>query len=536
MDVHDSHALTRVRARAAAGLLACAILAACGDGAGRDDPSTLVVGQVGDAIGLDPSHETDGISLNVTSQVFDTLVRFRPGSFDVVPGIATSWSASADGRAWTFVLRPGLRFSDGTPLDAAAVKYNFDRWRLREHPAHGEGGYPYYRSQFGGSPGDVAAVLAPNRTTLTLRLRDPLAPLLRDLAMPSFGIGSPAAIARDPAGFGARPVASGPYAVAEWVRGDHITLQANPRWSGPKPAYRTVIVRAIPDQNTSLLSIQKGDISALANPRPEDVRVLADQANVRVYEQPSNALMYVAMNVGKRPFGDVRVLRAVAYAIDIPSIVRGFYGRGTVVAGNWTPPGMLGENPAVAAYPYDPARAKALLASAGLAAGFPTDLYYPTAPRPYMPDPERLAQAIATDLGAVGIDVRLEPLEFGAFLRAVRSGEHAMCLAGWTGDDGDPDDFTYPLLDADSAVPGSAQNLSFWRDARFHALMLAGRRAVGERRRRAAYMQANAMIHDQVPAVAIVHGTVPLVVSRAVAGVIPRPDSILNFERWKPRT
>jgi peptide/nickel transport system substrate-binding protein len=252
-------------------VFAAALVCACaGAPAGRDAP--LIVARVKDAVGLDPSHETDGLSLNITALVLQGLVRFKPGTFEVVPDVAESWTSSRDGRTWTFNLKHGLRFSDGTALDAAAVKFNFDRWRLRSDPYHGNYQYPYYVDQFGGYPGEIVGVSADSPARVTIKLKEPLGPFLRNLAMPSFAIGSPDAIKKDPVAYGLQPVGSGPYTVAEWVKDDHITLQANPYWSGPKPAFTTVVIRDIPDQSTSVLSMQKGDISALTDPRPDDAQ------------------------------------------------------------------------------------------------------------------------------------------------------------------------------------------------------------------------------------------------------------------------
>jgi peptide/nickel transport system substrate-binding protein len=143
--------------------------------------------------------------------------------------------------------------------------------------------------------------------------------------------------------------------VAEWQRDDHITLVANPRFPGPKPAFPTVIVRDIPDQATSVLSIEKGDIDMLTDPRPDDAKALAGQSGLRVAEQPSNNVSYLAMDVEKPPFGDRRVRQAVAYAIDVVSMAMNLYSSGAVRAGNWTPPAMLGENSAVTPYTHDAA-------------------------------------------------------------------------------------------------------------------------------------------------------------------------------------
>jgi peptide/nickel transport system substrate-binding protein len=515
-------------------LLAASGLGACGGGSAGNSGSQLVVARVKDAVGLDPSHETDGLSLNITSEAFENLVRFKPGTFDVIPGIAESWTSSRDGKSWNFKLKTGLKFSDGTPLDAQAVKFNFDRWRVTKN--HGNFSYAYWASQFGGfdQKSEVADVRALAADRVTMRLRTPFGPFLRNLAMPSFAIGSPSVIMRDPQGFGLKPVASGPYVVAEWVKDDHITLTANPNWEGGKVAYATVIVRDIPDQSTSVLSMKKGEIDILVDPRPDDARDLARQKGIALYRQPSNNVTYLAMNMEKKPYDNLYVRRAIAYAIDKAAIAKSFYALGAQVADNWTPPGMLGENKSVRAYPHDAVIARKLLAEAGLGSGFATQLYYPTSPRPYMPEPQRMAEAIQANLREIGVNVTLQPLEFGVFLSKVRNGEHPMCLIGWTGDNGDPDNFMYDLLDQDSAVKPHAQNYSFWRDPVFHKLMLAGQQTVDERKRAAIYQQANALIHDQAPSIPIVHSVVSFAAKSSVGGIVPRPDSILNFELMHP--
>ncbi len=531
----------QTRLRSVAILLALALgagtLAACGgggEGSGASGPQ-LVIGRVKDVVGLDPSHETDGISHTTTQLIFQNLVRFKPGTFEIEPEIADSWTTSADGKTWTFKLKPDLKFTDGTPLDANAVKFNFDRWRLKTHPYHGNYSYAYYTSQFGGYPGVIADVVVAGPTEVSFKLTTPFGPFLRNIAMPPFAIGSPDAIKKDPEAFALKPVASGPYAVAEWVKNDHITLTANPGYNGPKPAYATIIIRDIPDQSTGTLSMQKGDIDGLIDPRPDDVKTLAEQKGLTIYSQPTNNVMYLALNMDRKPFDDVRVRRAVALAIDKDAIAKGFYAAGAMAADNWTPPGMLGENKAVKAYPHDIAQAKALLAQAGFPNGFSTQLYLPTAPRPYMPEPQRIAEAIQANLKDVGIDATLTPLEFGVFLSKVRNGEHPMCLIGWTGDNGDPDNFMYTLLDRDSAVKGDAQNYSFWRDARFHELMLRGQRTTDEARRQAIYAEANALIHDQAPAIPITHSVVQFVMKSSIGGVVPTPESMIHFELMKPK-
>ncbi|HEY8297769.1 MAG TPA: ABC transporter substrate-binding protein [Candidatus Baltobacteraceae bacterium] len=527
--------------RLRAAVLAAALLGVAGCGGSSTAPpsdgaSTLVVARVQDAVNLDPAQATDGNSLNLTQEVMRGLVQFKLGGFDVEPAIARTWTLSPDGLRWTFTLKKGLVFSDGTPIDASAVKFNFDRWRLVNDPYHANFPFGYYADMFGGFPGLIAGVAAPRSDTVVFTLTRRFSPFLHDVAMPSFAIGSPAAIRADVQGFSQKPVGYGPYVLKEWVKDDHITLVANPSYRGQRPAYATVIVRDIPDQATSVLEMQRGGIDFLVDPRPDDAKALAAQPGVTIYAQPSNNTSYLAFNVDRSPFGKLQVRRAMAYAIDVRGIVKAFYGAGAVVAGNWTPPGLIGRNPSVRPYPHDPAKARALLAQAGLPSGFATELFYPTAPRPYMPEPQRIAEAIQADLQAAGVTVTLEPFEWGVFLDKVRHGEHPMCLIGWSGDNGDPDDFFYPLLDADSAnAKPNGQNYSFWRDPAFHRLMLAGQTTLTDRKRAEIYRRANALVHEQVPALSIVHTAVPIAVKSSIAGFVPSPDSHIAFEYLRPK-
>ncbi len=516
--------------------LALAALAALvvGCSGGGDSGKTLVMARVKDAVVLDPSHASDGMSLDVTEEVMQGLVAFKPGGFDIVPSIAQSWTVSPDGKTWTFELAKDLVFSDGTPLDADAVTFNFNRWRLPNDPNHGNYGYTFYANQFGGFPGVIADVKSQGPTTVVFTLAHPMGMFLQNLAMPSFAVGSPTAIKADPKAFEQKPIGSGPFEVAEWVHDDHITLVPNPKYTGVKPTFQTVVVRDIPDQATSVLSLEKGDIDMLTDPRPDDAKTLKAQSGVRLAVQPPNNLAYLAMNNDKPPFDKLAVRQAMAYAIDIPAIIHGLYDKGTTPGNTWVPDGMLGADAGTTIYPHDVAKAKAMLAAAGLPEGFTTDLYYPTTPRPYMPEPQRLAETIQAELKAVGVAVKLVPLDFGVFLSKVQNGEHMMCLIGWSGDNGDPDNFMYTLLDQDNTIKPHAQNYSMWKDPKFHELMLAGQTNSDRAKRAAIYREAVKMIHDQVPAIPLVHTGVPVALKTTIDGFVPSPDTTYHLSLVKP--
>ncbi|HEY5094569.1 MAG TPA: ABC transporter substrate-binding protein [Candidatus Eremiobacteraceae bacterium] len=514
--------------RAAFVLFAVTLLnAGCG-GPQTSAGDTLIFGRNKDAVSLDFALAPDGNSLNVARSTSEGLTRYKPGSFDVEPSLATSWTESKDGKTWIFTLRNGVKFHDGTAFDADAVKFNFDRWRFTNNPYHKWGDFAYYASQFGGYPGTIArvTVLAPDR--VEFGLTRPVAPLLVDFAMPSFSISSPAAVKSQGENYFLHPIGTGPYMLTEWVRDDHITLTAFPDYWGVKAKIKTVILRDIPDASTSLLALQHGDIDGWEYPQPDILPQIRKDPKLTVYHLPPNNLMFLSMNELHAPFTNVLVRRAIAEAIDTRAIVRDFYDPSAVPADEFLPAAVRPHG-VVTPYAYDPVDARRLLAQAGFPHGFTTHLWFMTAPRPYLPEPQRVAEAIQQDLAKVGIQATMQGFEWGVYLAKVQGGEHDLALYGWSGDNGDPDNFLYALLDKDSARPPGANNVCFWKNDAFHALMMAGQVETDPVKRDAIYRKAILLVHDQVPAVPIAHNSPPTVFRSGVNGFIPNPDTAEDF-------
>lgn len=517
------------RVFAALALTTALVTLGCAGGQNASNGQVLVFGRNKDAVRLDPAVVTDGMSLNVARVTMEGLTRFKVGSFDIEPSLATAWSTGSGGTIWTFSLRHGVKFQDGSPFNAAAVKFNLDRWRLKSNPYHKWGDFSYYESQFGGFPGVITdvKVLAPDKVQLVLT--KPMAPLLANLAMPTFSMSSPTAIQQEGANYFTQPVGTGPYKVAEWIKDDHITLQANPDYWGPKAKVPTVILRDIPDAATGLLSLQHGDIDGWEYVQPNDLPRIQRDSRLALYHQPANNILYLAMNNMRAPFSDVRVRRAISEAIDAKALVRNFYDPSAIVADEFLPPAVWPHGVKVS-YPHDPADARRLLAQAGYPHGFSTTLWYATLARPYLPQPQRVAEAIQADLRAVGINARLEAFEWGQYLQRVQNAEANLALFGWTGDNGDPDNFLYTILDKVSAIPPGAQNVCFWKDERFHVLATAAQTEIDKAKRAALYRQALELIRDQAPCVPLVHTSPPIAFSKNVKGYVPEPDSSELFQ------
>ncbi|HKW45386.1 MAG TPA: ABC transporter substrate-binding protein [Candidatus Eremiobacteraceae bacterium] len=509
--------------RLCAAALAAAMLLSAGCSSGPPPERPLIFARNKDAVSLDPAIATDGLSFNIARVTLQGLTHYHLGGFTPEPQLATSWTSSKDGTSWVFTLRRGVRFQDGTPFDAAAVKYNFDRW-MKDDPH-----FSYFHSQFGSYPTVVRSVKVLRPDRIRIDLRSPIASFIADLAMPAFSISSPTALRNLGQKYYTQPSGTGPYEVSEWVKDDHITLKAWPGYWGPRPKISTIIVRDIPDPATAVLEVEKGDIDGLEFPRPDDLPALAANPKLHVYRQPPNNLMYLSINDEMKPFDDVRVRRAINEAIDTRAIVKNFYDAAAITAREFVPPAVWPHG-VDTSYRYDPNDARRLLALAGYPHGFSVPLWYMTLPRPYVPEPQRVAEAIQSDLRAVGISTTLSGLEWGMYLVKVGSGEHHLAIAGWTGDDGDPDNFLYPLLDKDSAVAPDANNTAFWMDEPFHKMMLEGRSTLDRAAREAIYRRALLRVRDQAPVVAIVHTSPPIVFASDVRGYVPSPDSGLHFE------
>jgi len=315
----------------------------------------------------------------------------------------------------------------------------------------------------------------------------------------------------------------------EWVKDDHITLDRYEGYWGPKARIATIVLKDIPDASATLLALQNGDIDGWEYPTPGALQTIQSDPGLVIYHETPNSAMWLRINVTHHPFDDVRVRRAIAMSIDRVSLVSHFFDPTATVA-NELLPAAVWPRGVVIMPPYDPAEARRLLAQAGYPHGFTTTLWYPTATRPYMPEPERVSEAVQADLRSVGIDAKLQGMEWGVWLQRIENGEHDLTVGGWTGDNGDPDNFLYATLDQDAAHAPGASNTSFWRDAQFHALMLEGARVTDPERRSEIYRKALLIVRDQVPMVSIAHTSSPIVFRSSIRGFTPSPDSMISFQ------
>ncbi len=474
------------------------------DGGSSEDSKVLIFGRGGDSVSLDPIVVTDGESYKVTKNIFDTLVNFGEQDTDINPGLATDWTAAEDGLTYTFQLEEGVKFHDGTDFNAEAVVKNFERW------AGGDADkFPYYGSMFGGFSGDeghvIESVTATGDYEVEFKLKRPQAPFLKNLAMSSFGIASPTAFEAAGDKFGDDPVGTGPFKFVEWKRNDSITLEKNEDyWVEGEPKLDQVIFRSIPDNSARLNALLSGEIDLADGITPSDGKTIEENADLQLFERPSMNVGYLGLTNTREPFDDPKVRQAMNHAIDKQAIVDAFFeGRGEI-AKNPMPPVINGYNDDIEAYDYNPEKAKELLAEAGLPDGFDMELYAMPVPRPYMPDGQKVAEAIQKNLADIGVNAKIVSFEWATYLEKAANGEADAFLLGWTGDNGDADNFLYVLLDQDNI---GSNNYAYYENQELHDLLIKAQSEVDESVRNDLYKQAQEIIHEDAPWVPLAHST-----------------------------
>ena len=461
-----------------------------------ESENTLIFGRGGDSITLDPAHIEDGESAKVCDMIYDTLVQYRENTTDLEPALAESWTRSADGLTWTFHLRQGVQFHDGTPLNADAVVFSLTRPQMVFRDFH---------EQF------IREIVALDPLTVQIQLKTAYAPFISTLAGTSFSIVSPVAVQT----LGENPVGTGPFKFVRWDKNDKIVLSANDTYWAGKPALDQLIFRSIPDNAMRLTELQAGNIHVMEFPNPDEIPLIQGDPQLEILRQPSLNTGYLAMNMEKPPFDNLKVRLAINHAINKAEIVERFYQGLAVPAKSPIPPTLWSYDDSIEDYVYDPELAKQLLAEAGYPDGFQTTLWALPVPRPYIPDGMALATAIESDLQNVGINANIVTYDWATYLEKTANGEHEMAMLGWIAGVADPDIFFYPLLSIPNAEK-PAYNISFYRNEEMQEILDSARMRTDQEVRIQLYQQAQAIFHTDAPWVPLAHAQRILVIHRDV--------------------
>lgn len=467
-------------------------------------PKTLVIAIGTDQTGLDPQTVVNNESGDVMSTLYDSILEKKKGTSIPVPGLAESWTASPDGKTFTFKLRRGVVFSDGTPMNAHTVAEDISRaidpnsacyvYKMKVSTLDE---LTYGQAEHGTAP----KVEATDDYTLRVTFPQPNAPFLANLTMVWSGITSPTAWKQNDCDARAHPAGTGPFKFVEAVKDDHTTVEANPAYWNGRPKLDRIIFKVVPESTTRLLQLQRNEVQILTDVPASDYAAIRGNAALRLLNAPGLDSVGIVMSYDMGPFTDVRVRQALNYAVDKDAINRGLYGAATT-ASQGSPPPAPGYDKSLRPYPYDPAKAQALLREAGFPNGFSTEMLVYASPRGYNPvGGAKLGEAVQSYLAKVGVQVKLTQYEWGAYLDKIRHTQwEGMSIYGNSGDSGDPSEFLdWLYLYNEGTGKASLGNVGRYHNPRVDALLEQGDRLTDPAKRVQIYLQANRIIHDDAP-------------------------------------
>jgi peptide/nickel transport system substrate-binding protein len=446
-------------------------------------------------------------------------VRNKPGTLEIEPALATSWAVSDNGLEYTFSLRAGVAFHDGTPLNAQAVKFNFDRMLKEDHPFASTGPFPL--AFFFGS---VTSVEAIDDLTVKFTLNEPFAPFMSNLASPTGLIVSPAAVEQYGADYGRHAVGTGPFKFEEWQSNTSVVVSRNDAYWDGVPPLEAVIFRPITDANTRVAEMLSGGIDVLLETPPDNIAQFSGDTNYQIKEAVGPHVWYVMLNAKSGPFADKRVRQAVNYAVNKESLVNDvLQGTAVVSAGPIPPAFNWAYNAEVQPYSYDPEKAKALLAEAGAEGATLTFLV--TEGGSGMLDPVPMGTAIQADLAAVGLNVEIKPYEWNAFLAEVNpglEGKGDMAEMAWMTTD--PDTLPFLTLRTAAFPAEGGFNSSYYSNPEVDSLLDQARVTTDPAVRADLYKQVQTITHEDAPWLFVANWKQNAVVTSAVGDFELQPD------------
>lgn len=498
------------------------LLPGCGGGSPEKEasPAAFIFARGADAQKLDPADVDDGESVNTMAQMLEGLIGFTPGTLEVEPRLAKSWSISDDGLAYTFVLREDVRFHDGTPLTAETARFSFDRQMDPDHPAHfPDASFQYWQNLFS----DVERLETVDAMTLRFHLKKPNAGVLTAFASFPGWLVSPAAFEVHGEEMVFNPVGTGPYRFVAWRPNEAVIMERNPDYWGGEAGFERLVMRSIPLNSSRLSELLAGNIHGLDGVQPSELSDLRADDRFTIHSAPGMNVGYIAFSHLSERMRDPELRRAIALAIDRENLVALALDDTGSVAAYPAPAGFLGVPADGGPIRHDLEAARALVAAHPEWSTRPLTLATFGQPRMYFPDPQRIASLIRNDLEEAGLDVEIVNREFKSHLHVTRRGDFEMALLGWIADTPDPDNFLSTFFHSKAAVPGSATNISFYRNPEMDALLDEAISVSKPEKRAALYGQALDLWARDLPLIPLVQGDQITVLDKRIGGYVLSP-------------
>ena len=477
---------------------------------------TLVYCSEGSPENFYPGVNTTGTSFDATEQIYDNIVDFERGGTKVVPGLAEKWDISADGTVYTFHLRKNAKwhsnknFKPTRNLNADDVVFMFERQWKEANPFFKvtSPNHSYFSDM--GMPALLKSVEKVDDYTVRVTLNKPEAPFLANLAMQWAGVQSKEYAdamlkAGTPEKIDQEPVGTGPFYLVQYQKDAIIRYKAFPEYWDGKAKIDDLVFSITPDASVRWAKLQKGECHVMPYPNPADLDAMKKDPNVTVMDQAGLNVGYLAYQTTKKPFDDVRVRKAFNMAMNKKAIVDAVFLGSGVPATNPIPPTMWSFNKSIKDDEYNPEAAKKLLAEAGYPNGLETDLWAMPVQRPYNPNARRIAELMQADLAKIGVKAEIKSFEWGEYRKRAQAGEHQMAQLGWTGDNGDPDNFLHTLLGCASSQSASGSNIAKWCYKPFDDLVTKAKVVTNQAERTKLYEEAQKIFKEQAPWFTVAH-------------------------------
>lgn len=514
-------------------LVICALFVFTACQGQKSNKSSFVYCSEGSPTAFNPQVTTDGTSNNASAHtIYNRLVDFKTGTTEIYPSLAESYTVSADNLTYTFKLRTGVKFHTTayfTPtreFNADDVLFSFNRMYDKDSTYNKVGGGSYEYFQGMGMGDLIKEIKKINDHEVSITLTKPEAPFLANMAMSFMSILSKEYADQLEAQnkkeeIDNMPVGTGPFVFSAYQKDNVIKYSAFKDYFGAKPKVEKLIFSITPDTSVRFQKLKAGECHLIIEPSPSDLASIKDQPNLKLISGAGLNVGYLAMNTTKKPFDNTDVRRAVSMALNKQSYIDAIYLGNATAAKNPLPPTIWSYNDEVVDYKFDVEAAKALLAKAGYPNGFETTLWTLPVSRPYNPNGKKMGELMQADLAKIGISVKLVTFDWPTYLKKSSQGEHEMLQLGWSGDNGDPDNFLHILLGCQSVEAGS--NYARWCNAEFDKLINQAKVITDVKQRSEFYKKAQVIFKDQAPWVPIAHSTVFRAMAKNVKGYVIDP-------------
>jgi dipeptide transport system substrate-binding protein len=503
--------------------------------AGGAYAKTLVYCSEGSPEGFDPGLYESGTTLDVNIASYEGLVKFKLGTTEVQPALAEKWEISKDGLTYTFHLRHGVKwqttdyFTPTRDFNADDVVYSFER-QIKGATYLPDTTFAYWGDM--SMPDQVAGIKKIDDYTVELTLKTPSAPMLANLAMPFAEIVSKEytdklAAAGKMAQLNDEPVGTGPFTFVNYQKDANVRFKANPDYWGGAPKV-DLVFSINKDATARLQSLLAGECDVMAYPSPADVASIKKNPNLQAIQEKGLNFGALWYNTQQKPFDNVEVRKALDMALDKKAMIAAVYQGQGQVASSVLPPTMWSSTDATTKPSvYDPAAAKKLLDKAGVK-DLTIKIWAMPVARPYMPDAKRAAEMMQADFAKIGVKATVYSVDWAEYLKTSKPVDRdGAVIMGWTGDNGDPDNFFTPNFGCDAVGGG---NRAQWCNKDFDALLKKAQQITDQKARAKLYEQAQAIFHKETPVSLIAHSVVTMPMSKKVTGYVIDPFGLHHFE------